>query len=98
MRSRDIRRTRLLPSAAGCWNGSWTLAMLSPGTRIYIAGCGGMLGEAFHDVLAEKHVLRCTDIDVNADWLSFLDFRDFEAYRRDVAEFRPDFLFHLGAH
>ena len=72
--------------------------MLEPGKRIYLAGSGGMLGEGFHDVLAEKHALRCTDIDVNADWLTFLDFRDFDAYRREVVEFRPDYLFHLGAH
>jgi dTDP-4-dehydrorhamnose reductase len=35
---------------------------------------------------------------VNDTWLSFLDFRDFTAYRKDVTEFRPDFLFHLGAY
>jgi dTDP-4-dehydrorhamnose reductase len=62
-----------------------------------MAGAGGMLGEGFHDVLGPRHTLRCTDIDINAEWLSFLDFRDFDAYRRDVLEFRPDFLFHLGA-
>ena len=66
--------------------------------RIYIAGSGGMLGEAFHKVFGETSDLRCTDIDVNADWLSFLDFRDFDAYRADVLAFRPDYLFHLGAH
>jgi dTDP-4-dehydrorhamnose reductase len=70
---------------------------MATGQRIYMAGSGGMLGEGFHDVLANRHELRCTDIDVNADWLSFLDFRDFDSYRRDVVEFRPDFLFHLGA-
>jgi dTDP-4-dehydrorhamnose reductase len=57
-----------------------------------------MLGEGFHDLLAARHTLRCTDIDVNAEWLSLLDFRDFDAYRRDVTDFRPDYLFHLGAH
>jgi len=72
--------------------------MLSAEKRIYLAGCGGMLGEAFRDVLGSRHTLRCTDIDVNAGWLSFLDFRDFEAYRREVLEFKPDYLLHLGAH
>jgi len=65
--------------------------------RIYIAGCGGMLGEAFHEVFSPSFELKCTDIDVNAHWLSFLDFRDLELYMNDVLEFRPDFLFHLGA-
>jgi len=68
------------------------------GKKIYIAGCGGMLGEAFHRLFADGNTLRCTDKDVNAEWLSFLDFRDAEAYRRDVTAFRPDLLFHLGAH
>lgn len=66
--------------------------------RIYIAGGGGMLGEGFHHVFSPDHELKCTDIDVNAPWLSYLDFRDFDAYRRDVIDFRPDYLFHLGAH
>ena len=66
--------------------------------RIYIAGCGGMLGEAFHKVFGESCELKCTDKDVNEDWLSFLDFRDRAAYVADVRAFRPDFLFHLGAH
>ena len=66
--------------------------------RIYMAGAGGMLGEAFHRVFGPGHDIRCSDIDVNAPWLSSLDFRDFESYRRDVLEFRPDCLFHLGAH
>ena len=68
------------------------------GKRIYIAGCGGMLGEAFHKLFSQGNTLRCTDKDVNEDWLSFLDFRDGDAYRRDVLAFRPDLLFHLGAH
>ena len=67
-------------------------------TRIYIAGAGGMLGEAFHEVFGADYELRCTDKEVNDCWLSLLDFRNFDAYRRDVAEFKPDLLFHLGAH
>lgn len=65
--------------------------------NIYIAGCGGMLGEAFHKQFADMN-LRCTDIDANETWLSYLDFRDLEAYRKDVYKFKPDALFHLGAH
>lgn len=57
-----------------------------------------MLGEAFHKVYGACNTLKCTDKEVSESWLKFLDFRDFEAYRRDVTEFRPDLLFHLGAH
>lgn len=66
--------------------------------KIYIAGCGGMLGEAFFAQFREEYELKCTDIDVNETWLSYLDFRDYEAYKQDVEEFKPDYLFHLGAH
>lgn len=66
--------------------------------KIYIAGCGGMLGEAFHKCFSPTYELKCTDIDVNETWLSYLDFRDYEAYLADVSEFKPDYLFHLGAY
>lgn len=56
-----------------------------------------MLGEAFYVQFKEGYQLKCTDIDVNEKWLSHLDFRDFTAYRKDVLEFKPDYLFHLGA-
>ena len=66
--------------------------------KIYIAGCGGMLGEAFYTQFKDEYEIKCTDKDVNADWLSFLDFRDFETYKKDVEAFNPDYLFHLGAY
>lgn len=66
--------------------------------KIYIAGCGGMLGEAFYKQFRDDYILKCTDKDVNESWLSLLDFRDFDAYKKDVTDFKPDYLFHLGAY
>lgn len=66
--------------------------------KIYIAGCGGMLGEAFYAQFKDSYDLKCTDKDVNEDWLSFLDFRNRNAYINDVEEFKPDYLFHIGAY
>ena len=68
------------------------------GKKIYMAGCGGMLGEAFYKVFSNKNTLLCTDKDVNDEWLKFLDFRDSYAYKKDVEAFNPDYLFHIGAH
>lgn len=65
---------------------------------IYIAGCGGMLGEAFHKQFCNDFDLCCSDIDVNEDWLHELDFRDLAKYEADVTQFGPDYLFHLGAY
>lgn len=66
--------------------------------KIYVAGCGGMLGEAVHKVLSERHTVKCTDIDLNAPWLEKCDFRNYGAYKASVDEFQPDVLIHLGAH
>ena len=66
--------------------------------KFFIAGCGGMLGEAFYKKFKKEYELKCTDIDVNENWISYLDFRDYEAYNNDVTAFKPDWLFHLGAY
>lgn len=65
--------------------------------KIYIAGAGGMLGEAFYEIFSSDYNLKCTDIDVNETWLEYLDFTDRDAYIKDVKDFNPDYLFHLGA-
>lgn len=66
--------------------------------RIYIAGGGGMLGEAFYRQFKNGYDIKITDIDLNENWITYLDFRDFNKYRQDVLSFQPDYLFHLGAH
>jgi dTDP-4-dehydrorhamnose reductase len=66
--------------------------------KIYMAGVGGMLGEAFYKQFKDDYEVKCTDIDVNENWLSLLDFRDEKAYRKEVTEFKPDYLFHIGAY
>lgn len=66
--------------------------------KIYIAGAGGMLGEAFYNVFKDEFALKCTDKDVNSDWLEYLDFRDRKNYTKDVNNYNPDYLFHLGAY
>jgi dTDP-4-dehydrorhamnose reductase len=66
--------------------------------KIYIASCAGMLGEAFHQQFKNDFEMKCSDKDVNEPWISFLDFRNFDAYRKDVVDFNLDYLFHLGAY
>lgn len=65
--------------------------------KYYIAGCGGMLGDAMRAVFLDSK-LRCSDINPNDDWLTHLDFRDREQYTRHVCSFEPDALLHIGAH
>lgn len=67
--------------------------------KIYMAGVGGMLGEAFYQVFTEKgYEIECSDIDVNESWLEYLDFRNYDAYRSAVMKFNPDYIFHIGAY
>lgn len=66
-------------------------------TRYYVAGAGGMLGDAIYRVMAPGHVIKCTDVAVDEDWVSCCDFRDRDAYARSVNEFEPDVLLHVGA-
>jgi len=66
--------------------------------KIFMSGCGGMLGDAFNEVFKGSYKLKCTDIKADEDWLEFMDFRDFKAYSTSVENFEPDYLFHIGAH
>jgi dTDP-4-dehydrorhamnose reductase len=66
--------------------------------KIYVAGAGGMLGEAVHKVFSEAHEVECSDIDLNEPWLKLCDFRDYAQYKAAVEAFGPDVLVHLGAH
>lgn len=65
--------------------------------KIYISGSGGMLGDALFHVFKNNYQLKCSDIDVNEDWISYLDFRNLNEYKNDVKSFSPDYLFHVGA-
>ena len=56
-----------------------------------------MLGEAFYINFKDEFDLKCTDIDVNENWITYLDFRDFDKYKDDVIKFNPDYLF-IWAH
>ena len=55
--------------------------------KIFLSGVGGMLGEAFYKVFSKKYEIKCTDIDVNEDWLEYLDFRDPKEYISQVEKF-----------
>ena len=66
--------------------------------KMYIAGCGGMLGDAFYKYYKNKFILKCTDKNIkNEKWLKYLDFNNYEHYKSDVKNFKPNILVHLGA-
>lgn len=66
-------------------------------TRVYIAGCGGMLGAAVYRQFSEQCEVRATDIDVNEVWLSRADVRDYRQMEASILEFKPDVIINLAA-
>ena len=66
--------------------------------KILITGCGGMLGEAIFNTFRNDYDLCCTDIDLNENWLTYLDFRDLIEYEKKIKEIKPEYLFHIGAY
>lgn len=76
----------------------WRFSNIMKGKKIYMAGAGGMLGEAFYKVFQDDNNLYCSDIKKTSDWINILDFRQRNKYIDDVINFAPDYLFHLGAH
>jgi dTDP-4-dehydrorhamnose reductase len=66
-------------------------------TKVYIAGCGGMLGEAVYRRFSAASEVRASDIDTNEPWLGYGDVRDYAAMRKAILEFRPNVLINLAA-
>jgi len=66
-------------------------------SRIYIAGCGGMLGRAVYEQFSTQTTVKATDIDLNIGWLSYADVRDYNSLNTSIEEFRPDLIINLAA-
>src|SRR3569832_1041252 len=66
-------------------------------TRVFIAGCGGMLGQAVLAIFADRATVKATDIDLNEPWLEYADVRDHAELERAVLEFSPQVIINLAA-
>jgi len=66
-------------------------------TKIYIAGCGGMLGAAVYNLLSSIATVCATDIVVNESWLTHTDVRDFSQLSISIMNFAPDIIINLAA-
>jgi len=68
------------------------------GERVFITGCGGMLGNAIFPYFSSWYDnVIATDKDVNETWLEFLDVRDQAALGKIFSRFAPDVVLHLAA-
>ncbi|HXR98103.1 MAG TPA: NAD(P)-dependent oxidoreductase [Terriglobales bacterium] len=65
--------------------------------RVYIAGCGGMLGDAMYKHWNTTAEVLATDINVCEPWLQYCDVRDFHQTAKLVDSFKPDVIMNLAA-
>ena len=66
--------------------------------KVYIAGCGGMLGKDVYDVFVSNNIeVLASDIDVNENWLVYGDVRDKESIKDSLLNFKPDAIINLAA-
>jgi dTDP-4-dehydrorhamnose reductase len=70
---------------------------VNPMKKIYIAGCGGMLGEAVYRRFSRVADVKATDIDLNEPWLEFADVRDYQLCWDSIKSFAPDAIINLAA-
>ena len=70
---------------------------ISKDTKILITGAGGMLGDAFYNLYNKNFNIKATDIDLNTEWLEYLDVRDYDQYSKVAFDFNPDIILHLAA-
>ena len=66
--------------------------------KIFITGCGGMLGNAIYSFFSSKypHIL-ATDKLLSEEWLQYLDVRDTKRVAKMFDEYQPDLVLHLAA-
>lgn len=70
---------------------------ISKSTKVYIAGCGGMLGEAVYRLFDAACRVKATDIDLNEPWLESADVRNHGQMAESIKKFQPDIVINLAA-
>jgi len=65
--------------------------------KVLITGSGGMLGKDMYNIFKLKHNVLATDIDLNENWLKYLDVRNIKECVKIVDDFKPEIILHLAA-
>lgn len=66
--------------------------------KVFITGCGGMLGSSVYKVFNEAGFdILATDKDQNESWLEYLDVRDTEKMCSMIKAYNPDLIINLAA-
>jgi dTDP-4-dehydrorhamnose reductase len=70
---------------------------ISKDKKVFITGCGGMLGKAVYERFSPHCQILATDIDVNEPWLEYGDAIDFQEILGKASKFKPDLVINLAA-
>jgi dTDP-4-dehydrorhamnose reductase len=70
---------------------------ISKDKKVFITGCGGMLGKAVYERFSPHCQILATDIDVNEPWLEYGDVIDFQEILGKASKFKPDLIINLAA-
>ncbi len=70
---------------------------ISRDKKVFITGCGGMLGKAVYERFSSHCHVLATDIDVNEPWLEYGDVIDFQRMSEKASKFKPDLIINLAA-
>ncbi len=70
---------------------------ISRNKKVFITGCGGMLGQAVYETFAPHCQILATDVDLNAPWLEYGDVIDFPKISEKAFKFEPDLIINLAA-
>ena len=57
----------------------------------------GLKLASFYEEFKNQYELRASDIDLNEDWLHYLDFRNYDLYSKEVEDFCAAFLKEIAA-
>lgn len=71
--------------------------MINKDSVVLITGCGGMLGEGVYGLLKDSCKVFATDIDVNEDWLTYLDVSSWQDVDNFCTKISPDYIINLAA-
>jgi len=70
---------------------------LTKDTRVFISGCGGMLGLAIYQRFSADCQVLATDIELNEPWLEYADVTCYEKTAQMAARFKPHLIINLAA-
>ena len=70
---------------------------ISQNKKVFITGCGGMLGKAVYEQFAPHCQVLATDIDLNEPWLEYGDVIDFQEISEKAFKYEPDLIINLAA-